>query len=86
MGHWAGGAVRPGRRRRVLAALEALRGQEGWADVQWMGRLLDHQEADLMAARLRGPRPDPHARPPLSQAELACRAAQAAEIRRRWHE
>lgn len=70
----------------VLEALAALREQEGWAEVLWMGRLLDVEAASLTAASLRGPQYDPHAPPGPSEAAQRHQALVDAELIRSWSE
>jgi hypothetical protein len=57
----------------VLAALDALAVVGGELEhrqtVELVGEVLDQAAADLVGWHLRQPRPDPTARPPLSQAE-----------------
>jgi hypothetical protein len=68
----------------LLSTLATLDDAAWWADVRWLGPLLDVEAARLTAWQLQQPQPDPHAMPPVSLAEQRCRDAQAAELFARW--
>jgi hypothetical protein len=68
----------------LLSTLSGLAEAERWAEARWLGGLVDVEAARLTAWQLGQPQPDPTAPLPISQAEQACRDAQAAATFARW--